>query len=181
MDKLTADDVFRMWKVETKELGANKYAATERVELIDMLCELLRKYGIDIDDARFLKKKVIEVLVTKEGMKGSGKYKGWKETTENEFLDNLLVYYVDDFEIVNSTEQIKNSKSRNQYYGEIGYMDRTQLIVEWTKFMFKKKWTESICLEAHKIGSSLWLLFEKEVMNSKWSKTGKRPSWAKNV
>lgn len=180
---MNADEVFLYWKSLAKIVGKVRYTSTERQEQLDVLCELFKKHDTDFDEAKSYKKKIIEFMVTKEGMKGNGKHKGWKEATEEDFIGILTGWYSGDFTVVNDTTEIKRNmdKKNDEDYGTLDYTFRTPLIVAWTKHKFKHRWTESICLEAHKVGGPLWQLFDKEVMNSKWAKSGERPEWAKNA
>ena len=178
---MEADEVFIMWKGLVKEIGKARYTAVERKEQLDELCEMFSKFGVDVDEAKSYKRKVIEFMVTKEGMKGNGKHKGWKEATEEDFISNLMAYYQGEYQS-SDTSNLKPSKVGDvHYYGSLSYMVRTPLMVAWSKHKFKNKWTESICLETHKVGSPLWQLFDKEVINSKWAKSGERPQWCKYV
>jgi hypothetical protein len=177
--KMTSEEVFLLWKKEAKEVGKIRYTAIERREQLDLLCEMFLKFGVELDDAKFYKRKVVDFMVTKEGQKGNGKHKGWKEATEEDFLTNLIAYYQGDMEIVNDTQY--TVKGKNLYYSNADYLDRNKLIAAWTKNKYGDRYSESLCLEAHKIGSVLWQLFEKEVMQSKWARCGERPSWAKNI
>jgi len=180
--QMTSEECFLNWKSLAKEVGKVRYTATERVEQLDVLCEMFRKHGVDYDEAKAYGKKVIEFMVTKEGMKGNGKHKGWKEATKEDFVGILTGYYNGEFQVVNDTKLTKKSMVQKvEFYGGADYMSRTPLVVAWSKHRFKDKWTEAICLEAHKIGSPLWQMFDKEVMSSKWAKSGPRPDWAKNV
>lgn len=163
---MSAEDCFILWKHGVKEVGKAKYSAKERVEHLSILGQMFFNHGIDLDEARFYKKRVVDFLVTKEGMKGNGKYKYWKERTEEDFIASLLSWYQEKAEIVNDTTN-KKVVRKVEYYDGADYMDRTPLIVAWTKYKFKDNWTESLCLEAHKIGSPLWFLFDKEVISSR--------------
>lgn len=180
--KMTSEEVFIYWKSLAKEVGKVRYTATERVEQLDLLCEMFREKGVDYDEAKSYLKKVIEFMVTKEGMKGNGKHKGWKEATREDFVGMLTKYYNGEFQVVNDTKLTKKSMTTKvEYYGGVDYMNRTPLVVAWTKHKFKDNWSESICLEAHKVGGPLWRAFGKEVLASKWAKVGPRPEWAKNI
>tara|TARA_R100000951_G_C2628563_1_gene176872 strand:- start:158 stop:715 length:558 start_codon:yes stop_codon:yes gene_type:complete len=179
---MSGDEVFISWKSQVKEIGKVRYTAVERKEQLDELCEMFLEFGVDFDEAKSYKKRILEFMVTKEGMKGNGKHKGWKEATEEDFVGLLVGWYRGDFQVVNDTKLTKKAITKKiEYYGGLDYMDRTPLMVAWTKHKFKDNWSEAVCLEAHKIGSSLWRAFGKEVLSSKWAKTGPRPEWAKNI
>jgi len=174
--QFTAEDIFLKWKtVVQREVGKAIYLHKERLEHLEYLCELYRKHKIDYDDAMFLKRKFIEFVVTPEGMKGNGKHKNWKTTAEENYVGTLNEYYSDEFE----TQEFTAPSSKKTGYGEGDYMPKMSIISDWTKQKFGKNWSESICLEAHKIGSVLNNMFQKEVLESKWAKTRKNvPAWA---
>lgn len=174
-NKASAEDVFLMWKtVVEKEVGKEIYTHNSRLEHLEELCEMYREYGVDYDDAIMQKKRFIEFVVTPEGMKGNGKHKNWKSTAEENYIGLVNTFYSDMFQ----KEDISHINNKTQY-GEGDYMPRMNIIVDWTKHKFGKNWSESLCLEAHKIGSMLNNTFQKEVLESKWAKTGKNvPVWA---
>lgn len=182
MSTFTIEDLFIKWKSDVKEgYGQSRFTKGEREEIIDALCESFFESGIDYDEAKFFTKKVQEFLVTREGQKGGGKYKSWMPNIKEEYITNLVIYYESNVEPVNDTKLLKMTIKGKRFYGAFGYMDRTALMVAWTKQKYKDRWSESICLEAHKVGSPLWRQFDIEVLESKWAKSGERPSWAKNV
>jgi hypothetical protein len=158
----SAEDVFLSWKGDVKLLGKDRFISEERVRLLDMLAEMCRKHGVDLVDAKMVKRKVIEFMVTKEGLKGNGKHKGWKETVEDDYLISLTRWYGDDFEIAEDTSEVVLGGDPKLNYGNGKYLERNDLIVAWTKDKFKDFWDESVCLEAHNKFSHLWYLFIKE-------------------
>lgn len=173
-NKFSAEDVFSMWKtVVQKEVGKAIYLHNQRLEHLEELCEMYREYKVDYDDAMMLKRKFIEFVVTPEGMKGNGKHKNWKITAEENYVGMLNTAYSDEFE----KEDIASISSRSKY-GEADYMPKMSLIVDWSKQKFGKNWSESLCLEAHKVGSIINNMFQKEVLESKWLKTKDVPAWA---
>lgn len=179
--KLTAEQVFVLWKTEVEqEVGKARYTSTERLEQLDALCESFVKYQIEFDDALMFKRKFIEFVVTREGMKGNGRYKGWKEKADENFEGILVRWYAGEFQI--SEPLMKTKKEQKlEHYGVGDYMIRMPMIVEWSKNKFKTSWTEGICLESHKVASTLNNMFVEEVLESNWSKTGEDiPKWAKS-
>lgn len=178
--KLSAEQVWIRWKTFCeKDVGKARYTAVERLEQLDALCDDFRSNGVSFEEASDYKKKFVEFVVTREGMKGNGQYKGWKEKSAEQFDGVLLGYYSGEFETTSHTD-MKDMK-KQQLYDTSEYMARTNLIVAWTKYKYQDKWSEAICLEAHKIGSTLWNMFKKEVIFSNWAKSGERPNWAKNI
>jgi hypothetical protein len=182
---ITAEDIFLYWKRNTKDIGKARFTAIERIEQLDYLCELFKQHDVSYDDALSLKRQVVEFMVTKEGQKGNGKYKGWKENTEEDFKGTLLIYYNNEIGIVdqNKSKNITDTSAgiqQNQTYGDSNYMERDEIITAWSKDKFRCDWSESICLECHKICGPLWNMFCTEVLESDWAKTGiDVPEWAK--
>jgi len=181
----SADQVFTQWKTFCeKDVGKVRYTSEERLEQLDFLCEMFVKFGVPFDDAMDYKRKFVEFMVTREGMKGNGKHKGWKEKAGENFEGILLGFYDGTFKVVNDVGaiSIKNEvKTEKQEYGHSDYMIRMPIIIAWSKNKFGESWSESICLEAHKIASSLNSIFVREVIDSNWSKSGEDiPSWAKS-
>lgn len=183
----TAEQVFIQWKVFCeKDVGKARYTSDERLEQLDMLCGDFFKYGIPLDDAMDYKRKFVEFVVTREGMKGNGKHKGWKEKSAEQYEGILTGYYDGTFKVVNDVGSVtivnETAKATKQDYGHGDYMVRMTDIVLWSKHKFGKSWSESICLEAHKVASSLNDKFVEEVLESKWAKSGKDvPNWAKSI
>jgi len=172
--QFSAEDVFSMWKTEVqKEVGKAIYLHNQRLEHLQGLCEMYREFKVDYDDAMFLKRKFIEFVVTPEGMKGNGKHKNWKITAEENYIGVLNSYYTEDFERQEVTDPFSKDK-----YGEGDYMPKMNIIVDWSKNKFGKNWSESLCLEAHKIGCIINYMFQKEVLESKWLKSKDFPPWA---
>lgn len=183
MNKFTIEDLFIKWKADVKGgYGQSRFTKDQREEMIDDLCSNLYENGIDYDEAKFFVKKVQEFLVTREGQKGNGKYKSWMPNIKEEYISHLVVYYENVMEPVNDIAVTKKTITRKvEYYGGTDYIGRIPLMVAWTKHKFKDKWSEAICLEAHKVGSPLWQLFDKEVLSAEWAKSGARPQWAEYV
>lgn len=175
---MSSEEAFLLWKGEAKAVGKARYTASERIEQLDVLCEIFYKYGIDFEEAKSYKKKIVEFMVTREGLKGNGRYKGWKQNTEEDYISLLTRWYNNEFQVVNDITHVNKATKVNEYYGGRDYLERTPLIVAWSKHKFKEKWSESICLETHKVGSSLWNMFKKEVILSNWAKNGNKPDWA---
>lgn len=180
--KLSARQVFTMWKTEVeKDIGKARYTSTERLEQLDALCEYFVKFGVDFDDALGYKKDFTEFVVTKEGMKGNGKYKGWKEKASENYEGLLTSWYNGEFKVVNDIGNITVKENVSAAsYGSNSYMIRIPLIVAWSKEYFGSEWSEGVCLECHKINGPLTTMFEQEVLESNWMKTGQNvPNWAK--
>lgn len=178
---LTAKQVFLAWKTGCElDVGKARYTSGERLEQLDLLCEDFIKNGVDFDEALSYKKKFVEFVVTKEGMKGNGQYKGWKEKAAEQFEGLMTRWYAGEFKVVNDVgaTTVKKAKTSNSY-GKGAYMIRMPFIVAWSKEKFGSQWSESVCLECHKVNGPLTMLFEAEVLDSNWMKTGESiPKWA---
>jgi hypothetical protein len=175
--QFTAQDVFLAWKTHVqKEVGKAIYLHKQRLEHLEYLCELYRKYKIDYEDAILMKKDFLEFVVTPEGMKGNGKHKTWKKNANDNYIGALNNFYSDNFE----SQEVGSDMFKNRNtYGEGEYMPKMNIISDWTKQKFGNNWSESICLEAHKVGSIINNMFQKEVLESEWVKTRKNiPEWA---
>jgi hypothetical protein len=94
MVKFDADDIFNKWKMLTDEdLGKERFTYKKRREALEDLSRMLFEAKISFEDSKLLLRKVKDFLVTIEGSKGSGKYKGWKENVESEYLGFLASIY----------------------------------------------------------------------------------------
>lgn len=175
--QLTAKEVFIAWKTGCQvDVGKARYTASERLEQLDMLCEDFMDNGIDYEEAKTFKKDFVDFVVTKEGMKGNGQYKGWKEQAAENFDGLLIRWYNGEFKKAETV--VTTRERRPNDYGKGDYMVRMPIIVAWSKQRFGMNWTESLCLEAHKICSSLNNMFLEEVIEANWSKTGENvPKW----
>lgn len=179
--QLSAEQVFVAWKnYVSKEIGKLKYTQEERLEILEELCMNYRKYGVAYDDAEFLRKKFMEFVVTKEGMKGNGRYKGWKERALEDYDSCLIKYYDEDIEQVEVEKPKEMGKSKEDY-GIFPYLPRNVVVVDWSKRKFGDSWSESICLECHKICSDFNNLFCDEVLfaDFQYKDENKKPDWLK--
>ena len=93
--KLDSGEVFDRWVADVREDRSARYTYQDRTRHLENLMGYLKMHDVSKDDAQFLKRKVVEILVTKEGMKNNGKHKGWKENTENDFDDLIQRTYVE--------------------------------------------------------------------------------------
>lgn len=178
-------DVLYLWQKSIDAMGTDRYQACNLGECLDDLSIMLREYSIEYFEAKTLKKKVIDYMVSEKGKTDRGKYKGWMNNVGESYLRSLSLYYSDEFQkdetVVDKLKDInKNKVTKVDTYGGADYMDRNSLIVAWSKNKFKDRWTESICLECHRTFGPLLDMFEREVMLSKWAlEGGEMPKWAK--
>ena len=84
------DEIFRAWLALIRQSESSQYLYRDRKEHLEHLMEMLVAQGIDRLSASSLERKVIEGLVHSEGMKGQGRYKGWKENVKNDFEDAVV-------------------------------------------------------------------------------------------
>lgn len=91
---LDVHEVVKRWLADIRSDQSSRYLYGKRKEHIELLMQYFIEYQIAQDDAEFVRKKVVESLVTSEGMKGKDRHKGWKENTENDFDDAIQLTYV---------------------------------------------------------------------------------------
>jgi len=143
-NKADPEKVFTHWKNSVnKELGKSRYTQKDREEPLAELCEQFFIYKIDYEVAQTFGKKVLEFMVTNEGRKGQGKYKGWSKSIIDEFESNLFEYYRETLNL-DTREVVKYEARGKETYGTVRYMDRQSLIVAWSKMKFDENWTEAI-------------------------------------
>lgn len=96
VSELSSQDIFDLWRIQLKEDGANRFLYKERMEHIDSLVNMFKNANVDLIEAKRFSKKVVDVLVTKEGRtEKQKKHKGWSATVEKNYNDSLLAAYVD--------------------------------------------------------------------------------------
>ena len=94
MKQLDEFECLRLWLADLRQDISSQYLFDERKEHISDLMLLFTTNNIAQDDAQMMKNKVVEALVTKDGMRGNGKYKNWKQNAENDFDDAIQLTYV---------------------------------------------------------------------------------------
>jgi hypothetical protein len=147
--KKTETDAFNRWIADVREDIGSRYGYEDRKKHIQILMGYLVEYGIAMDDAQFLKKRVVEALVTKEGMKGKGKHSGWKENTEADFDDAIQKTYV---------PGLKKAEFMVQKTAQ-GYDPRK---VKWAKEKFGDHVGEDIIIAVHQPLHLFWIMFMRE-------------------
>jgi hypothetical protein len=134
--KADVDSILARWETHCKnDLGKARFSASTRKEILDVLAEMLSEVPIDYDEAKSLKKEVIRVLITKEGLKGAGKYKGWKESTEKDFLASLFDAYNSKNLFEKNTPQVNEVATK-----PVTHKEYHPLIDIWGKEKFKELW-----------------------------------------
>ena len=107
---LSAEDICIFWENEiSEEFGVARFQSANRKDAIDRLGELLESNKIPESEARFLEKRVLHFLVTKDGLKNSGKYKGWVDTVKKEFSLLIQQVYIAKKIVTDSVKPNKNS------------------------------------------------------------------------
>lgn len=146
-NKISADLIFKRWVASVREDRLSQYQYGERKKHIDNLIGALFANGVPQDEAEFLKRKVVETLVTKEGMKGNGKYRGWKENAEADFDDAIQLAYVPEFQKEKKSYQMSKTFTEDPN------------IVKWCKDTFGADVDTFTLKEAHTIGNTLNIMF----------------------
>lgn len=148
-----SDLVFKRWLADVREDRSLQYKYGERKNHIENLIAALVAEGVDQDDAQFLKRKVVDTLVTKEGMKGNGRHKGWKETAENDFDDAIQRAYVPAL------------KKADLDYKASQTFKEDPNIVAWCKKKFGSNVHILTIKEVHTPGTALRFMFVNEFYN----------------
>jgi len=143
---LSIDDIFMNWK---SGLDVDRFTYENRSESIDSLVQSLYDHGTPMDDALFLRNRVIATLVTKEGMKNTGKYKGWKDNVSSDFEECVSRVYVT--ELLDKFLDIKNMTIDSSIPLNKKILD----------FIYEKYGivTERMIVEAHTIGTEINAFF----------------------
>lgn len=149
--KLDSDEVFARWLADVRVDSSKRYTRAHRKEHLAALMGYLKMHDIPQDDAQFLKRKVVEALVTKEGMRGQGKYKNWKENTEEDFDDLIQHTYVPALSV--KIEPVKSAQ---------GY---DPVLVKWCKQRFGDSVGEELIKAAHQPLHMLWCMAINETFN----------------
>jgi hypothetical protein len=179
----SSEELFNVWFDQvTKEYQYGRFLFNNRAEILEALLESFRDNNISIDEARVYKNKVISTLVTKEGAKGQGKYKGWRETVSKDFDVMLVEMYESVIKkptVAPKAEEPKNPTLMDMIKKPI---PKQPLIEVWGKVTFGNLWNDKMSDEAHTFGTALFNTFFTNVMKSDWIKDKqKMPSWAKGV
>jgi hypothetical protein len=168
--------IFNAWKSDIEEkYGQRRFTSQMRDEIIGILFENFLEFGIELDDAKRFAGDVEKFMVTQEGAKGKGRYKGWTDNVEKDFDTALVNYYRDN--MVPGNRSIVTED-----YGNHPFMPRNPVMTAWAQDRFGIAWNEKINLLVHRQGHRFCQEFQLDVLDSNWAKTGKdAPDWAKNL
>lgn len=162
MEEIQAEDVYNKWLYELDALNRyDRYAYSERRNHIDLLVQMFYNAGISISDAKLYKKKVIKALVTKAGQANKGKFKGWSDTVERDFLYLVANRYIDDEEFKSEKKDKKINIS-----DDFSYIPETKDITDWVINKFGENGTKDLVRETHRIQSKLHIDFLEELYNN---------------
>jgi len=151
-NKYSSDDIFNKWLGGlNRENITEKYKYSERKRYIQDLADLLKSGGVDFDEAKILRTQVLNTLTTREGRKGSGKYKDWKNNVLNDFDQIIADTYIDLDKNVDSDSDIKIDAAT---------IEIDELIKEWV--LKKYDGNEYIMKKAHDPSSFIYIEFIKD-------------------
>ena len=150
-------DIFNKWAKPIANDKIMRFTQEPREELLDDLAVALKAHNIDYDEAKSRKSTVIKFMTTEEGRKGIGKYKDWVPKVEEQYLNALAFYYIEDRKLPNL--EVKEVTKQDLY-------EQHKTITAWSKHRFGEFWTEDIDKECHQKGSYLNMLFQKEVFDT---------------
>lgn len=153
MKKLNDVECLNLWIAMVRRDKSSQYTYNERQGHIDALMEMFLQNEVDEDSARMLKRKVVETLVSFEGMKGKGKHSGWKENTEKDYEDAIQLNYVMPHAKTSGFKRVKTAQ---------GYDPN---IMAWLKKNYGPDVREDFIVAAHQPMHYLWLKFISEHFN----------------
>jgi len=187
-----AQELCNTWQASMSKEGTGKYCYENRGEFLQDLVNILIEGGVNYNAAIELTSLVPKALVTKEGEKGLGKYKGWVEAVKSEYRVMILEMYqeknlpinVEDandagLAVVGPREVITETVIIEPTYGDNQHLKQRAIITAWAKHRFDYFYNSQLDLLAHRIGHELNVMFQKEVLKSEWLVTRKDvPEWA---
>lgn len=153
-NKYSSDDIFNKWQGElVRENPTEKYKYSERKDYIQDLADLFKAGGVEFDEAKMYRTQVLNALTTREGRKGVGRYKGWKENVLSDFDQIMADTYVEiDLE--------KNVDSDGNLKVSAVTIEIDELISEWV--MKKYGGNKYIMQKAHDPSSLVFIEFIKD-------------------
>lgn len=141
-----ADAVFNRWLADIRADRKRLYLYSERRKHIDLLMGYLKENEVEMDDAVFLKNKVVDVLVHEEGQKGKDRYKDWKKNTQEDFDDGIQLTYV---------------QGLGGSLGSLSYKQDPE-IVAWAHERFGTRLSAAALKDCHSIGNTLYFLYMED-------------------
>lgn len=147
--KFTADEILKAWLAKIRQDKTSQYLYRDRKEHLEHLMVMLTAQEVEMDDVIALKRHVVAGLVHAEGMKGQGRYKGWKENAETDFDDAVQIAY--NSELINMTTSSKPDYKQDPE------------IVSWVTKKFGNNIPPSVLKDCHTIGHSLYFLYFEDV------------------
>ena len=173
-NKKNATDVFNFWMSEVKDDALIRFSHSHRDEATELLMGLMFDAGIDIEEARSYRRKVIEFMTTDEGRKGKGKYKGWVKAVEESFDCSLAKIYV---KITPRVKEVAVVSQAPKFGTNLIKNGNDKYIKAWCKHHFGATYTDELCFMAHTIGSGLNIKFMQAMFEDKEILKGNYPDW----
>lgn len=182
----SSEDIFNKWLGYLRTDGQDiRYLHRDRPDILSDLISQFVAGGISHDDAKDYKSQIVIALTTEEGRKGKGKYKGWKNHVEQDYITILATFYVETVEL----SEEDDLRGRDLNTSTIGskpdltrYHPDNAVITEWAKDKYGQDWTPELNKEAHLIGGIYNLQFQREVFESDWIlNPDTYPTWYKKA
>jgi len=146
---MNAREIFAIWRADLE--GTERFLYKERKDNIENLICDLHNAGIPIEEARFLKSEVMTTLITRDGMKNTGKYKGWKDNVSDDFDSVVVSVY-----LTSTLDAIRNLNSINSKH----YIELNKNIIDWLYSQYNYV-SKRMIIKAHTPGSFLNNIFLK--------------------
>jgi len=147
---MNARDIFAIWREDLD--GTNRFLYKERKDNIENLVSDLYGAGVPIEEVRFLKNDVMTTLITRDGMKNTGKYKGWKDNVSNDFDTIVASIY-----LTSTLDSLRNLNKINSKH----HIKMNQTIINWLYNQYSYV-SKRMLAEAHTPGSFLNSVFLRD-------------------
>jgi hypothetical protein len=182
---MSADIIFANWKEHAQEdYQKTRFTKVVAKELLDLLLEKFIASGIELDEVKVYKRRVVDFLVTEEGKRGgknkrTGRdYKDWVQNVEDMYKSAIGDHYPMG---VVAGDGIKRTGSVIEVDPFTEVLMSNNLVRAWVEHKFGRL-DDALLLETCKDSTSLNLQMQNELFNSEWSRSGENmPEWIKKV
>ncbi len=155
----SAKQIFNKWLRYIYQDGYSRFTYKESQGHIEHLVSWFKDENIDYEDAKMMKREAVDNLITKEGKKGKGNHKGWKERLIKDFDST-----VDDFYIQLDPPSMVRNEMKDAPWWQFEE-DEDGWIKKWITETYG--YSDQLYLEARRVGSLFWM----EYLKARFSKT----------
>lgn len=146
-ETVSIDDLFNKWLAHIEKDGFSRYSYSSRIPQLNLLAEYLLEYNFSFEEAKLLKRKAVEALITERGIKRKDKHSNgnWLKNTNKDFDVVMANYYVSGID----KEDYKVNPD----------------IVAWAKARYGDNLHPQLLKDCHMIGNILNIRFIDEFYN----------------